>query len=195
MALPTVADAKSYLRVETTAEDALFAQLLARAKASIEGELGYPLAAAARTHVDYDETDNYGQRPRLALPGPFKTADPAPVVTDADGVTVSSTEYIADARGLRLVAAEGVCFPRRPYSILATIGLDAHPDYAARLELIASIAIIELIAHWHFNRNPAQISAVDEGGSSVVTQLGEIPTRVMDEINKLPGRMGGMILS
>lgn len=195
MALPTATDAKLYLRIETTAEDTLVAALLTRAQALIEQELGYPLTAAARTHVDYEERDNYGQRPRLALPGPFKTSSPTPLVSDKNENPVDSSDYIADARGMRLLAAEGVVFCARPYTIVATVGLSAHPDYSAKLEAVVSDAIIALVAHLYLNRNPAASSENDEGGTSKVVQLGRIPTAVMDIINELPGRMGGMVLA
>lgn len=197
MALPTLTDAKNFLRLDLliTAEDSLVTLFLTRALALIEQELGYAITAVSRTHVDYEERDNYGQRPRLALPGPFKTASPTPRVSDADENAVDSSDYIADARGMRILAAEGVQFSRRPYTIVATIGLSAHPDYSAKLEAVVSIAILDLVAHFYLNRNPALSSEQDEGGASKVVQLGRIPTAVMDTINELPGRMGGMVLS
>lgn len=181
MALPTLPDVKAYLRVETTDEDVLITQLLARATADVEALLGYALTAVVRTHVDYSRPDNYGVQPRLTLPGPFKVTGPAPVVTDKDGVRVDASEYYLDDRGLRLLAKAGYSFPNRPYTIVATIGLSAHPDYAASLEAVASSAIIDLVTHRYEARDPSE--SLDS----------TIPHRVMQSIMLLPGASGLML--
>lgn len=196
--LPTVDDCKSYLRIQTNAEDALVAQLLARAQLLIEGLLGYALTAVSRPHVNYEEVDNHGQRPAITLPGPFKTAVPAPIVTDVDGTVVDATTYTLDVRGMRILAKPGVLFPRRPYSVVADIGLSAHPDYAAKLEGEISNAIIDQVAHLYFNRNPAISSESDEAGAvKVLSDGGQqlIPGRVYDAVNLMPGRNAGIILA
>jgi hypothetical protein len=199
VALATADDCKDYLRVETTAEDDLFTSMRARVIGSIEQELGYPLTAAALTHTDYNEKDNYGQMPVLTLPGPFKTTSPAPVVTDVNGSTVDSATYDLDARGMKIRAKSGVSFSARPYSILATIGLSAHPDYATRLEAIANQAIVDFVAHLWRNRLVGVSSIAEEGGSAQTFE-GDgrpplIPDRVMESIDKLPGRSGGLVLA
>jgi hypothetical protein len=197
--LPSRQDAKDYLRIETNAEDSLVDALLVRAQALIEGELGYPLAAVARAHTDYNEVDNYGVQPFIRLPGPFELVAPAPAVVDVDGIAVDATTYALDARGMQLRAKPGTNFNRRPYTVTATIGLDKHPDYAAKYLAIVSIAILDLVAHLYLNRNPALSSQSDEGGASTTLFGGNapslIPPRVMDSIDLLPGRMGGMLLA
>jgi len=50
--LPTVADCKQYLRIENTVEDALIAQLLARALALSQKRLGCPITALSMTQKD-----------------------------------------------------------------------------------------------------------------------------------------------
>jgi hypothetical protein len=189
--LPTKDDAKAYLRLEHDDEDTVVLRLLAGAKADIENILGYALTAVARTHIDYDEGDTYGHVSQLALPGPFKTSSPAPVVTDRDGATVDAASYYLDDRGLRLLARPGFAFRHRPYSIVATVGLSAHPDYSSRLEAIASTAILELVAHRHLNRNPGMSSETDEGGGAIgmggIGAQEPIPGRIMNLILSLPG--------
>lgn len=186
MALPTITECKAYARKEDSSEDTLFTSLLARAIATIETMLGYALTAAAITHTDYDERDNWGVQPMLQLPGPFKTSGPAPVVTDKDGVTVAATEYDLDPRGLKIRAKPGVTFTNRPYSIAATVGLSVHPDYTARLEAVVSQAIVELVAHWYMNRNPAATGETDEGGAARVVTEDGIPDRIVSLMTPLP---------
>lgn len=195
--LPTLQDAKSYLRIEHADEDTLVQQLLTRAKADIENFLGYALTAAATTHVDYTERDNYGVQPVITLPGPFKTSAPAPVVTDVNGSTVDAAQYDLDPRGLRIRAKAGYSFPARPYTIAATIGLSAHPDYASRLEPVVATAIIELVAHRYWNRNPGMSSQTDEGGGSIgmggIGAQEPIPGRIINQLLALPGASGLML--
>lgn len=199
MPLPTRQDAKDYLRVQTNAEDSLLDQLLARSQALIEGELGYPLTAVALSHTDYTDVDNYGVQPALRLRGPFELVAPAPVVTDVNGVVVDPSTYTLDARTMMIRAKPNTGFLQRPYTIVATIGLDKHPDYAAKYLAIVSLAILDLVANLYWNRNPALSSSTDEGGASQTLNGGAapslVPTRVMDSVDLLPGRMGGMLFA
>lgn len=191
MALPTIDDANKYLRIEHADEDVLVTQFLARAKGTIETFIGYPLTAAALTHIDYAEYDNYGVRPQLQLPGPFKTSSPAPVVTDRDGATVDASTYDLDPRGCRILAKLGYDFCVRPYSIAATIGLSAHPDYASRLEPVVSVAILEFVAHWYLHRDPSMSSETDESGATIgmggIGAQEPLPGRIAQQIRLLPG--------
>lgn len=185
MALPTRNDAKSFLRIDTTAEDTLLDQLLARALALCERALGYPMTAASLTHVDYDEL-----RPDvLELPGPFATGeDSAPVVTDPDDEEVDADDYYLDPRRRLIRAKTGCLFASRPYTIVASVGLSAHPDYAARLEAIASVAILDAVAHLYFHRDPSTTAETDEGGSSRSVEADQIlPRRVLNTLALLPG--------
>jgi hypothetical protein len=195
--LPTLQDAKSILRIEHADEDTLVQQLLTRAKADIEQFLGYALTAAARTHVDYSERDNYGVQPALRLPGPFKTSSPAPVVTDVNGSTIDAANYYLDDRGLRILAKAGYSFPNRPYTIVATVGLSAHPDYASRLEAVVSTAILELVAHRYLNRDPGMSSQTDEGGGTKgmggIGAQEPLPGRIVNQLLMLPGASGMML--
>lgn len=183
MALPTVTDVKTFLGKEDTSEDTLLTSLLARAIAAIETKLGYPLTAASRAFVDYEERDNYGPQPVLRLSGPF-AADPA--VVDVNGDTVSATTYDQDRRTGRILAKVGYSFGVRPYTITATIGLSAHPDYATRLEAAISPAVIDLVAHYYLNRNPAATSESDEGGGTKNVLEDEIPPRIMTVLQDMP---------
>lgn len=181
MALPTLQDAKDFLRVVATDEDALVTAFLARAKAKIETLLGYPMTAAARTIVFYgrEYSDDV-----IQLPGPFLATGPAPVFTDTGGVVVEATSYVLDVRAGKIRASFGGYFGPGPYTVVATIGLTAHPDYAGSLEAVASTAILDLVAHYYENRNPSLSS---ESGES--HQPDAIPPRIVSDLMLLPGGM------
>jgi hypothetical protein len=194
VALPTTADAKSLLRIEHNGEDTLIGQMLVRAQALIETYLGYALTAVARTHIDYNERDNAGLQPVLRLPGPFKTAAPAPVVTDVEGATVDAATYDLDPRTMKIRAKAGTEFPARPYSIVATIGLSVHPDYTASLEAVVSTAILSVTSHLYLNRNPAARSQSDEGGTAVTLSDEEL-LELAPGIGLLPKPYGGWVFA
>lgn len=193
MALPTASDCKLYLRKEDASEDTLITSLLARAIAKVETFLGYALTSVSITHTDFEERENYGVRSFLQLPGPFKLTSPAPSVVDKDGVAVPTTDYDLDPRGLKIRAKLGVSFPNRPYSITATVGLSEHPDYAARLEAVVSQAIVELVAIWYWNRNPAAVRETDEGGGGREVTEDAIPQRIVDLLTSLPMPRGMLL--
>lgn len=188
MSLPTITDCKSYLGIEDTSHDTLLTSLLARAKAFVEAHIGYPLTAAARTFVTYEDgaVNRWTMREHLLLPGPV-AASPAPTVADRNGDTVDTDEYTVDSRAGMLRSAVDFNFDNGPYTVVATIGLSSHPDYAARHEPIASQGIIEIVAHWFQNRNPAVASESDEGGNSVTLREGALPARITDALDMLPG--------
>jgi hypothetical protein len=179
MALPTVQDARNYLRVDWTTEDPLFTSLLARARGSIEALLGYSMTAVPVTYVDYGRE----AASEIQLPGPFLTAGPAPVVTDVNGTVVDATTYILDNRiGKIRSRFGGSIFSAGPYTVVATIGLSAHPDYA-QLEAVATTAILDLVAHLYEQRNPSE-------GLLVETANVAIPPRIMGDLLLLPCTRG-----
>ena len=187
MGLPTVTDAKAYCRIETADEDIIVSQLLARAKAAVETFMGYPLTAAAQTYVTYG--DRFASS-ELQLPGPFLSS-PTPTVTDVNGTVVDTTTYVLDNRSGKIRSKFGdVIFGSVPYTIVATVGLSAHPDYSSRFEAVASTAILDLVAHWYQNRDPNVSSGQDEGGGSFgmsgIGHVDPIPPRVIQSLLLLP---------
>lgn len=188
MALPTSTDCKSYLGIEDSSHDTLIGNLLTRAKAFVESHIGYPLTAASRTMTLYEggDVNQWTPRDSIVLPGPIATS-PAPTLTDADGDTVPTTEYTVDSRFGMLRSAIDHTFASGPYTLVGTIGLSAHPDYSSRHEPLVSQGIIEIVAHWFQNRNPAASSESDEGGNSVAIREGAIPLRILETLDRLPG--------
>lgn len=192
MPLPTFADAKLYLRIEDSDEDQLVTQLVARAKAQIETFIGYPFTAVEKTFVEYRAGCALGGD-FIQLPGPFALS-PAPAVTDPSGGVIDTTSYVLDPAAGKIRAKDRGYFGSRPITVVATIGLSAHPDYASRLEAVASIAIIDLVADLYQNRNPNVSSSQDEGGGSFamsgIGHVDSIPPRVMQSIMILPCTAG-----
>jgi uncharacterized phiE125 gp8 family phage protein len=187
MPLPTVTDAKAYLRVDLPTEDPQFTLLLARAKASIEGLLGYGITAAAVTFVAFGRRFSSNE---LQLPGPF-AASPAPVVTDVDGVIVDPATYVLDSQAGKIRAKyDDYIFTSSQYTVVATIGLSAHPDYDARLEAVASSAILDLVAHLYENRFPGMSA---EGGGGVSLTPDAIPARIISDLMALPCTRGLLV--
>lgn len=187
MPLPTRDDCKEFLRVEVDDEDSLIARLLASAKARVEGAMGYPMAAAAQSVQDLKRTASWIPTDELELGGPFKTAGPAPIVTDRDGSVVDASCYTLDPKRGKIVAKYWYSFALGPYTITADIGLSAHPDYASQLEAIASSAILQMTAHLYLNRNPGVANEMDEVGGAVSYRVDGIPPAVMQDLMLLPG--------
>lgn len=179
MSLPTLQDAKDYLRIQTLAENVLVTALLARAQAMVETYLGVRITAVAETMTDHTERSEraYSRVTTLQVPRyPFATTTPAPVVVDAQGQTVDPATYTIEPRYGQIYGAPGVTFDNGPYAITATVGLSAHPDYATRLEPLVSAAILDLVADLYQRRNPAAVTEA-EGGVSVTYQSGILPAR------------------
>lgn len=149
MALPTATDLKTYLRIETTAEDTLLAALVARAKAMLEGWIDCPLTAESQTAVDRGETLD---APLLSLVFPRRPIGSVAIV-DADGATVDATTYTVDARSGICYANPGVTFPYAPYTITCQVGLSLRADYA-RIEPLLSEMILDLAADLYQRRTP-----------------------------------------
>lgn len=193
MALPAKAEAKRILRIEDTSEDTLVDEFLARAKAAIEGLLGYPLESPdeATDFVDYSRLDEWDSPTVLQLPGPcVASGDDVPVVVDYGGSTVSADDYIVDGRDGKIRAKRGIRFTNGPYTITAIVAMDTHPDYTSTFEAVASQAILDMVAHLYLNRNPAATAESDEAGSAKTVVIDRVPAAVVQDLQVLPMRNG-----
>ena len=184
MALPTVSDLKDYLRIETADEDDRLTALLDQAEAAIETWLQRPITAGSAAYTD--EGLGYpGGCGVLALIYPVfpigttgTPAVPAVAITDADGVTVATTDYRVDRRTGIIRAEPGVTFANPPYTITATAGLSAAADYATRIEPAVSRAILALASHYYHRTNPAAVQESSGGGASTTYADGLLPKDV-----------------
>jgi hypothetical protein len=100
-------------------------------------------------------------------------------LTDDDGdVLVEDSDYRIDLRTGRITGINRG-FATWPYSITATVGLSAHPDYELRIEPVINAAILDLAADLYQRRSPAATSESTGGGVSTSYAVG-MPQRVKD---------------
>ena len=188
MALPDRDQLKLYLRIQSDAEDTLLDALLASAIAQVRAFVRRPLVAEARTFVLTKPWDAlYRTVTTLHLPiYPVAAEDSntsAAEITDNDGtVLVEATDYTIDLRtGLIAGLTSSALFPFGvwPYSITATVGLSALPEYDAEIEPVLSQAILDVAADLYQRRSPAATSETTGGGVST-SYSGGLPARVAD---------------
>lgn len=165
MPLPDFNDLKSYLKRETDAENELLQDLVEEALAWAELLISRPIVAKARTVRFLTPVfDDFGGSIYIR---PFPVADtPAPVLTDANGDIVPAGDYTLDKTIGRLFSNDGVSFSSFPYSVVATVGLDAHPDFEDRYSANCRTLILGLASILYHQRNP-QASSESESGASV----------------------------
>ena len=180
MALPTTADLKSYLRIESTAEDTLLGLLLGRAKAMLEGWIDCPITAESQSAVDRAESL---EMPVLSLVFPRRPIGSVSLV-DAEGATVASTTYTVDARSGMLYAKAGEEFGAGPYTITAQVGLSLRADYA-RIEPLLNEMILDLAADLYQRRTPG--AASEKAGDTTISwdTSRETVARVMKSLRLL----------
>jgi hypothetical protein len=197
MPLLDVADLKSYLRIEHDVDDGLLARLLASAEAAIAAHVDRPLGADEQTVVlEAPDAVSRGlardgarARTTLRLPVTPVAPDPAPVVIDGEGRTLSvGTGAGADLRltaatGL-LTSATGAALDRFPYTVTAYVGLGTRRDYGAVVQPALAQAACDLVADWYQRRNPA--AAAEGAGGGVYTQYAQgqlgIPARILEQL-------------
>lgn len=184
MALPDLADLKRYVRKQTTDEDTLLAAILAQAKAMAAAFVRRPIIAEERTFVMVRPSDSpYRSIGTVHLPV-YPIADEssdvsAIVITDDEGdELVVDTDYRVDLRTGRISGIDSA-FTVWPYTIVATVGLSAHPDYEDLIEPVISAAILDIAADLYQRRNPAATNESTGGGVST-SYAGGIPERVKD---------------
>jgi uncharacterized phiE125 gp8 family phage protein len=180
MALPTFTDLKTYLRIETTAEDTLLAALMARAKAMIEAWTDTPMTATSQTAIDRADA--------LAMPVTSLVFPRRPcavtAIVDVDNVAVPVADYWVDGRSGVIYAKQGIAFPYGPYTITANVGLSLRADYAA-LEPLLTEAILDLAADLYQRRTPGASSETAAGTTIHWDASRETVARVMKTLRLL----------
>ena len=180
MALPTVGDLKSYLRIETTAEDTLLSALMGRAKAMLEQWIDVPITAETQTAIDRADATAV---PVTSLVFPRRPCTVSAVV-DTDGVTVPTTDYWTDGKSGVIYGKDGVTFPFGPYTITASVGLTLRADYA-RLEPLLSEAILDLAADLYQRRTPGAATETAAGTTVHWDASRETVARIMKTLRLL----------
>lgn len=170
--LPTLADAKSYLRAtDSGAEDPLIQQLLDRAYGAVQAYLSRPIVGVQQTFV----VEGRSQLPARVLDVGAAPIDTTQAITVVDGfnVTVDPTTVRADgALGLlyRVVSltSAGWCrfWDRWPYTVTLTWGLSARSDYDLVVAPAVGSAILDTCADLFQRRSPVASSESAGGGVS-----------------------------
>jgi pyridoxal/pyridoxine/pyridoxamine kinase len=109
------------------------------------------------------------------------------VITDADDLVIEDTDYSIDYRIGVISAATGISFATYPYTVVATVGLSAHPDYADFIEPVINAAILDIVADRWNRRNPAASNESEGGGVGTSYRGVGIPERVQEMLE--PFRM------
>lgn len=194
MALPTAADVKAYLRLTdaaATADASFITRVLAEVTALVERRLGVPIVAVARTmtvdawerYTDYPEWRAYHGPPSLFLPLYPVAASPAAVVVNADGATVDVGNYTVDrTTGVLSATTDYGYFPADTYTITATVGMSAAPDYATAIEPVLSGVILDVVADRYQNREPGYSTVTAGGGVSRTHYASGLPPRAEEAL-------------
>ena len=172
MAALTVQNCKDYLRIQSTAEDAMLATWLAMVTAAVAVELGRPIATVTAQEWE-DRVENnhmYHSVRNLVVPPENSPFDPATLtIEDVDALTLSSTtDYYAAVTGLEgtIRARPGMSFSNGPYTLTADVGLETRSDYSTVVEPVINMAILDTVADWYQRRNPNATSESTGGGVS-----------------------------
>lgn len=182
MALPDVDSLKRTLKIEHSAEDALLAEQLVRAKGMVQGFIGAPIETDSG-RIFYDEAQSQTGLAPKSLLIPETPVDVEDVeIEDCNGTAI-------DVDLLRINPETGVVryldgvtrFPFGPYKITAGIGMDALDKYATDLEPIISQAIIDTAADLYYRRNPGAVQESSVGVSRSYDPSG-LPTRVAEAL-------------
>src|SRR5688500_18479824 len=119
MPLPTVAEFKQYLRIETTAEDLTLARLLEGAQAAVEQYLRRPIAPEVRTFSDLPEVWDYRERTSTVYLPVYPTSGVA--LTDTNEAVVAPGDYRLEGRSGRVIATGASRLSSGPYAVTATV--------------------------------------------------------------------------
>ena len=180
MALPTAVDLKAYLRIETSAEDALLAALVVRAKSMLETWIDVPIIAEVQTA---DDEASALARPVRALVFPRRPMLVTAVV-DSRGETVPSSNYRGSVTSGVIYALNDTSFPYGPYTITAMVGLTLRPDYG-RLEPTLAQAILDIAADLYQRRTPGAGSETAAGTAITWDVSRETVARIMKTMRSL----------
>lgn len=158
----TLAEAKTHLRVDGVAEDALIASLIITSRLHIEAALGIALIDQTWSY----SLDRWPRSRTVVLPlKPVRSVAQVRVwAADGSSTTVPATSYLLDGFGSppRLVWHGGAL----PLSGRSANGIEitvqaGYGATAADVPLPLRQALLLLIAHWYEFRGPVEIGATE----------------------------------
>lgn len=179
MALPTLTELKSYVRIETSDEDALCSLLVSRATAMLEVWMDVPITARSRTAFAGVEGQHVARS--LIFPGrPIAVLS----VVDVDNAVVDPTTYTVDGASGIIYGKNGTVFPSGPYRITALYGLSLRWDYG-QIEPMLTQLILDVASDLYQRRTPAASTETGAGTSITWDVSRETVARVMKSLRAL----------
>lgn len=160
MPLVTAGELKTYLRIETTAEDTLLAALVSRARAMVETWIDTPIVAEVQTAIDAADSPI---EPAPSLIFPRRPAF-VTLIVDRNGATVDASQWWQNPLSGVISGVDGYYFAYGPYTITAQVGLSLRQDYG-RLEPAINAAILDLAADLYQRRTPGAAAETASGTS------------------------------
>ena len=169
----TLAEAKTHLRVDGSAEDTLIASLIITSRLHVEAGLGLALVTQSWSYF----LDAWPAGHQVSLPlRPVQSIAAVKLYAAAESVaTLAADTYLLDgaATPARLVRRDNLTWPK-PGRIASGIEIAFVAGYgnsAAFVPAPIRQAILLLVAHWHEHREPVAIGAANASVPSTVSDL------------------------
>lgn len=177
----TLEEAKNFLRVDITADDALIARLTTAASLFCE-QLGERAFCTQTLRHSQDAFPTCGSFRQLAidLPRPKLQSVTSVVYVDADGVsqTLDAADYVVDARREpgQVMPAYGLAWPATR-QVPNAVGITYVAGYglAASVDARAKQAVCLVLGHWYDNRTTVLTGTISKevevAAKSLLNQL------------------------
>ena len=169
----TLAEAKTHLRVDGSAEDTLIASLIITSRLHIEAALGVALITQSWSYF----LDAWPAGHQLSLPlRPVQSIAAVKLyAADESVITLAPDTYLLDgaATPARLVRRDNLTWPK-PGRTASGIEIAFVAGYGASAAFVPAPirqAILLLVAHWHEHREPVAIGAANASVPSTVSDL------------------------
>lgn len=168
MALPTLTEAKAYLRLDTDVEDDLLTAALATAQALIEEATKVSIQGETRTFEGRMPGPGYRGEALERLTIPSWPCNTTATITDVDAVEVDASTYTVDPRTGWVNIAQDEAFDNKPYTVVVAVGMPYHPNYTTVLEPLLRQGILDLTADI-YKRRVSSVDYEQSGGQVSVT--------------------------
>jgi hypothetical protein len=160
-----VRDIKRYLRIQTDEENPLLLGLINSGIALVEAWIGRPIEARPMTFTD-SGVDMF-DRPLAKLRVPVTPVSSLLSVVDDDGGAVDLTRLRVDTVTGLVAYKDKSTFNNGPYTITASVGLSASPQYRFGASAAIQQAVVDIVADLYQRRNPAASREAEGGGIAV----------------------------
>ena len=169
----TLAEAKTHLRVDGSAEDTLIASLIITSRLHVEAALGLALVTQGWSY--FLDAWPAGHQVSLPLRPVQSIAAVKLYAADESVTTLAPDTYLLDgaATPARLVRRANLTWPKpgRTASGIEIAFVAGYGNSAAFVPAPIRQAILLLVAHWHEHREPVAIGAANASVPSTVSDL------------------------